>query len=176
MNQIKWDEYVKFNQVLHGGLSNSGGVEYIFKKWIPFGRFLDVGCGEQRQIENWVVEKGCSYMGVDLFPVKGRINAVQGDMHELPFEDKSFDVVFVHNVFEHSISPFIALNEFSRVLSGDGFIIIGLPIGEGHDLGEEHFLNLTYNQLLNLASKCNLSVEQTEIFDNMTFYKLVKIK
>jgi len=64
VNQIKWDEYVKFNQVLHGGLSNSGGVEYIFKKWIPFGRFLDVGCGQQTQVETLVVEKGCSYMGV----------------------------------------------------------------------------------------------------------------
>ena len=46
------------------------------------------------------------------------------DVHELPFEDGSFDAVFVHAVLQHVREPLRALAEMHRVLKPGG--VVGL--------------------------------------------------
>ena len=56
---------------------------------------------------------------------KGR--AVQADAQFLPFEDKTFDLIFAREVFEHIIYPDKFLAETKRVLKNKGEIILTTP-------------------------------------------------
>ena len=44
-----------------------------------------------------------------------KLNCVKGDMCELPFEDKSFDLFFVSSVLEHSPDVVKTISEAARV-------------------------------------------------------------
>lgn len=45
----------------------------------------------------------------------------------LPFPDKSFDIVIHHDVIEHTAKPYLMLKEQYRVLREDGVLIVGTP-------------------------------------------------
>ena len=49
---------------------------------------------------------------------------VQADFHDLPFENKSFDHIFVCFVLEHLQDPIDALNSLKRVLKDGGSITV----------------------------------------------------
>lgn len=73
---------------------------------------LDVGCGKGILVE-WAKKQGINACGLDFASGYG----VQGDLLDMPFEDKSFDMVTAFDVLEH-IRPedlHIALNEMKRV-------------------------------------------------------------
>lgn len=81
------------------------------------GSFLDVSCGRGELI------KAAAHMGFD--PVVGTEavpelcidNIIQAQIHDLPFDDNSFDVVTCIDVMEHILEPDIipALHELERV-------------------------------------------------------------
>lgn len=54
---------------------------------------------------------------------------VQGDIHELPFEDDYFDHVISKETLEHMISPTIALFEINRVMRKGGTFVHYIPSG-----------------------------------------------
>jgi SAM-dependent methyltransferase len=63
---------------------------------------------------------GFEYVGVD---VSGSEADLLADAHALPFEDQSFDAILSYAVLEHLQSPFMAIQEISRVLKpGGGFV------------------------------------------------------
>lgn len=53
---------------------------------------------------------------------------VKMDIHEMPFEDDSFDIVFCNHVMEHVDDDIKAMQEIKRVLNKDGWAIIQSPI------------------------------------------------
>ncbi|ABB14471.1 class I SAM-dependent methyltransferase [Carboxydothermus hydrogenoformans] len=57
------------------------------------------------------------------------INIVLGDMFNMPFEDKTFDLVFNSGVMEHYrfSERVVLLKEYARVLKDDGLMIIAIP-------------------------------------------------
>ncbi len=52
---------------------------------------------------------------------------VVADAHSLPFHDDSFDLVFASEVLEHTIKPWIAAKEITRVTRLDGEIYMQTP-------------------------------------------------
>ncbi|WP_309492829.1 methyltransferase domain-containing protein [Candidatus Hecatella orcuttiae] len=73
---------------------------------------LDVGCGRSKQGD----------VNVDIDPtVKPDVVA---DMHHLPFQDKSFNKVFITHAFEHSGNPELLLRELTRVSKTQVTIIV----------------------------------------------------
>lgn len=54
-------------------------------------------------------------------------NRVLGDGHHLPFEDRSFDLVFAEYVFEHLPNPTLAIEEIRRVLAPGGSFVVLVP-------------------------------------------------
>jgi ubiquinone/menaquinone biosynthesis C-methylase UbiE len=64
--------------------------------------------------------------GVDLWPTDSRI--VRGDMHDLPFEDNEFDLVFASHVFEHSYDFAKVAEQCTRVLKTTGYLFAAIPI------------------------------------------------
>lgn len=69
---------------------------------------------------------------VDLFKIAP---AYVGDIHEMPFESASFDVIWASNVLEHVFAPYIALMECRRVLRPFGLTLFTVPSFEGGEGG-----------------------------------------
>jgi SAM-dependent methyltransferase len=95
---------------------------------------VDVGCGTGailKQLGN--PEKN---VGIDLAPEaisfcrqRGLNNVQQGDIHELPFPDASFDAVICSSVLYHEWVSDVegAVREMHRVLRPDGVLLINVP-------------------------------------------------
>lgn len=52
---------------------------------------------------------------------------VRLDIHELPFDNESFDCVICTEVLEHVYSPYKALDEIHRILKPKGSLILSVP-------------------------------------------------
>ncbi len=61
---------------------------------------------------------------LDLNPMPAE-RKVQGDAERLPFEDKSFDVVFCGNLLHHLVEPLVAVREMARVARS--FVVLVEP-------------------------------------------------
>jgi SAM-dependent methyltransferase len=93
---------------------------------------LDVGCGN-----GWssflLSLKQANVTGVDLHPrsfeppISSLLRYQQGSATQLPYSDRSFDIVTTHECLEHIDSPIMAMNEFDRVLKSGGYVCIVGP-------------------------------------------------
>lgn len=102
-------------------------------------RVLECGCNEGF-LSSALIEAGHNVTSIDkdqkqldkakgFFGIEGKI----GDVNELSFGDKEFDVVIGGELLEHVENPFKALGEMFRVARDR--VIITLPVGE-YWLGE----------------------------------------
>jgi ubiquinone/menaquinone biosynthesis C-methylase UbiE len=106
--------------------------------------FLDVGCGAGYSMKLAYDTRNCIVQGVDAEPFRhgvgraweasdvpaGQENAfriLQGVGEALPYEDKSFDVVYSSHVLEHANNELQFLKEAERVMKDTGVLIIGMP-------------------------------------------------
>lgn len=94
---------------------------------------LVIGCNE-----GWEVERlnkwNKKVIGVDIVPSvvkygreKNGLDLRLMDMHQLDFEDETFDMVFIKGTLEHSHKPTVVLSEIIRVLKPLGKIFINVP-------------------------------------------------
>lgn len=60
--------------------------------------------------------------------IESPLAKVKMDVHQIPFEDNSFDVVFCNHVMEHVEDDTLACKEINRVLKKDGWGIIQSPV------------------------------------------------
>lgn len=98
---------------------------------------IDVGCGAGYSMEKALKERNCDCCGIDPCPgqhgvgryeeLNNSLNIKQGYAESIPYEDKSFDVVYSSHVLEHVDSEEKALLEMKRVLRDNGVLIIGMP-------------------------------------------------
>jgi SAM-dependent methyltransferase len=97
-------------------------------------RILDVGTGTGIAAEA-AVAAGCEVTGLDAAPgmlALARLAVpsatfVDGDMHELPFADSTFDVVIAVHVLLFSHDPVVALREWRRVTRSSGRLSVSVP-------------------------------------------------
>jgi len=75
-------------------------------------------------------ELGMDAIGIDIAPHPPLV--VQGDAHDLSFEDGEFDFVF-SNSFDHSIYPDKFLSEMQRVLKSGGYGLLHLQLTKSVD-------------------------------------------
>ncbi|MDO8622951.1 MAG: class I SAM-dependent methyltransferase [archaeon] len=136
---------------------------------------LDVGNGRSKELSEFLFDNFDikDYSGLDIVDYSNSWTIV-GDMHDMDFVNETFDVLIYNNVLEHSISPYLALLEANRVLKSEGIIIVGLPIGSGHDVSESHFINLTRHQLQNLSTKTGFKLVEYKDVGTMCYYMLRK--
>ncbi len=66
-----------------------------------------------------------NYITADL---ESPLAKVKMDIHEMPFDDNSFEVVFCNHVMEHVENDFKSMSEIFRVLKPGGFAIIQIPL------------------------------------------------
>lgn len=113
---------------------NSAG--YLLDRLRPGDRILDVGCGPgtitadlARRVPDGAV------VGVDraegvLDEARAAADGLDhvsfrvADVHALPFDDGSFDVVHAHQVLQHLVDPVGALREMARVTRRGGIVAV----------------------------------------------------
>ena len=91
------------------------------------GRILDNGCGIGLLFEK---VSGDRVVGLDISREMLRCAArrsdqlILGNSQELPFKDKSFDVVFCRSLLHHLPEPGLAVKEMARVLRSEGEAVL----------------------------------------------------
>ena len=85
-------------------------------------RCLCIGARSGAEVKA-LIDLGHNAIGIDLEPGVDNPYVKAGDMHNLKFEDKSFDVVY-SNVFDHVYDLEKALSEVKRVLKNNGHFIL----------------------------------------------------
>lgn len=122
---------------------------------------LSVGCGSGAELDYL---PGEFIHGLDINPINESDSVKIGDMHDLPYEDDSFDLVYSRDSFEHSIAPIVALDEMARV--SKRYVVIILP----EDLWIEsiwHIIIPNMRQLMALAEKIGLSLKYHRELNSM---------
>jgi ubiquinone/menaquinone biosynthesis C-methylase UbiE len=121
--------------------TNYGNSPYLDESILSITKFeegdviLDIGCGQGRFFEKVHSEnKNISCFGLDLSKEMIRIASEKatenchfnvGESDSLPYEKCSFSKIFCMNSFHHFSDPEKSLSEISRVIKGNGEIIIG---------------------------------------------------
>lgn len=103
-------------------------IQNFSKSVVPSKRVLDVGCG-LRPYEKYF--KHCDYIGIDV-EVSGREMDDKKpdkfyDRLNIPFEDKSFDIVICTEVLEHCVDTDKLLSEMYRILKISGILFLTVP-------------------------------------------------
>ena len=76
-------------------------------------------------IERFEALQNLDYVTADL---ESPLAKVKMDVHDIPFPDNSFDVVFCNHVLEHVTDDLKACSEFNRVLKPAGWGILQSPV------------------------------------------------
>jgi SAM-dependent methyltransferase len=96
---------------------------------------LDVGGGDR------MIKLPC-FVNFDRFRYSGLVSVV-GDAHHLPFRDDAFDVILCEAVIEHLRKPWVAVEEFYRVLKFGGYVYAEVPFMQPVHAYPSHYFNMT---------------------------------
>ncbi len=130
------------------------------RKSVEFESLLEVGPGLGYDA-NWWAESGKKVVALDSSPseilsdrASGRFEVVDGDMHDIPFPDCSFDSILSKHALEHSLLPMVAIEETRRVLKMGGYFMVITPTGS-HEALEGHYIpGWNADQLSYLLAVC----------------------
>lgn len=100
-------------------------------------RVLDLGAGGRRIAPGVVTFDAVAGPEVD----------VVGDIHQLPFDDGSFDCIFCTGTLEHVQDPWQAVREMHRVLRGGGLVHIDVPFIQGYHADPTDYWRFTRDGL-----------------------------
>jgi len=121
--------------------------EYLTKG----GRALGI-CARTGQEIVALQNLGMDAIGIDIAPHPPLV--IQGDAHDLSFEDEEFDFVF-SNSFDHSIYPEKFLSEMQRVLKQGGYGLLHVSLSEGVDDYAENII-VDLQPILDLLIYCDI--------------------
>lgn len=103
----------------------------------PGLRAIEIGCGEGHSTKRLrdLLPDNCDLAASEyveqLVPVAQKNNPglqiIQESAYETKHKDETFDIVFLLEVLEHLDFPDKALQELSRILKKDGYLILGVP-------------------------------------------------
>jgi SAM-dependent methyltransferase len=107
----------------------------ISKHLSPDAVWLDAGCGlrlledDMDGLEDWLATHCGRIIGMDLSAKSHRNidTLVSGSLYELPFADRSLDLVTCNMVVEHLERPVVAFLEVARCLRPGGALVVITP-------------------------------------------------
>lgn len=103
------------------------------KKFKSEGKLLDVGCSygfylkafNQQGYSAWGID--ISKRAVEYAKVNFKVRAIHGNFEKYIFDEESFDVVTLFDVFEHFSDPIHILKKINWILKRNGILIIQTP-------------------------------------------------
>jgi 2-polyprenyl-3-methyl-5-hydroxy-6-metoxy-1,4-benzoquinol methylase len=94
------------------------------------GRILDVGCGDGSFL-SYAHQNGWNVTGLDI-----RISSearelpcrlLEGRLGQIDIESRSFDIIYINHVLEHTQNPLADLEISRQLMAADGLIFVGVP-------------------------------------------------
>jgi SAM-dependent methyltransferase len=86
---------------------------------------------------------------IDIYPRSE--NVIEADMHNMPFLDNYFDIIYTHHSLDHSLFPEKAVNEMYRVSKKSAFWIHTIPFD---DYGKEEAIDFdSPNEIISFLKK-----------------------
>ncbi|OGE56259.1 hypothetical protein PENARI_c003G11259 [Penicillium arizonense] len=136
MPQVYTTDHSKSVLQTHSWRTAQNSAPHLIPHIQPTHKILDVGCGPGSiSVSLAKLVPGGSVTGVEYVsdPLSGaralaqaegvtNITFQEGDIHALPFEDGSFDIVHAHQVLQHIADPVLALREMRRVVKRGGIV------------------------------------------------------
>lgn len=114
--------------------------EFDLLKEIKDKIILDIGAGSGGKTTFYAISGGKRVIGIDTeeeFIIQARkfalsknvknIDFIVANAEKMPFQDASFDMCIMNDVFEHVSNPEIVLKEVNRVLKVNGKVLINSP-------------------------------------------------
>ena len=96
-------------------------------------RILDIGCGAGFVL-SVLKKKGFRVSGVDLSPRAAEVANIDygvdvqvGDLKNMSFSEKEFDVVLLLHTLEHLANPRVILKQIKRILADQGRLVLQVP-------------------------------------------------
>jgi ubiquinone/menaquinone biosynthesis C-methylase UbiE len=161
----------------------------LLQRWVTFPtpRILDAGCGTGAAMTGYLAEYG-TVTGVDLYSQalefcrkRNAARLTRGSVLQLPFASGSFDLVTSFDVlYERAVSnERAALNQFFRVLSPNGRLLLRLPAYDWlrgqHDKNVHTNRRYTKRLVKELLEQSGFIVEHVS-YANMLLFPLAVIK
>ncbi len=94
---------------------------------------------EQTFYKRFKALKNINYYTADL---ESPLAEYHFDIHKIPFDENTFDVIMCNHVLEHVKDEFQVVREFKRVLKKTGWAILQVPINSGFETTYEDW-NIT---------------------------------
>lgn len=136
MRQDKFALYTQKHPSLALTTHTVEGLKYITELIPPleYPKMLDIGCADGCETDV-LHELGYDVIGI----TQGRVNVeyanrkypnvrvFEMDMHDLEFDNATFDCIYTNHTYEHALAPFILLLEMYSVLRPGGLLFINVP-------------------------------------------------
>jgi SAM-dependent methyltransferase len=142
----------------------------------PTAELLDAGCASGRTLDE-LVRYG-SVHGIELNPLgvaaarrRGHRDVHVAHVEEMPFPDKSFDVVTCLDVIEHTPDDIASLEELRRVTKPGGALVVTVPAYQSlfsrHDVVNRHYRRYRRSTLRAAAARSGWRVEFDTYFNSV---------
>jgi len=106
-------------------------------------------------------DDGKEAIGIDLVPCEPLV--IEGDFHNLSYEDDSFDFLF-SNVFDHALYPEKFCSEAFRVLKENGFMLWHLQVNVTNDAYGVHDINSLKGDFIKYLPNSAKIIKNTSIY------------
>ncbi|MDC7997742.1 class I SAM-dependent methyltransferase [Gilvibacter sediminis] len=117
----------------------ANGIQYLK---LPFHTYTGVDTHELsiNWCKKWISAYGSAYQFLHVPAYNKRYNKQAEKLQVLPFEDNSFDMIFLNSVFSHMITADVQfyLDEFSRLMKTGGLLYVTGFVEEGVPEMEEN--------------------------------------
>jgi len=124
-DEPQWDEPLSYGHNFY--------LSLIEKYTTSKGTLLDVGCGKGHLLKE-AKKRGWEVFGYDVdcksteyFSKKHNIKMFCGDFEKIKWESNSFNLVSMHQVFEHLKNPLSQLQIINSILIEGGLLFIVIP-------------------------------------------------
>lgn len=138
-----------------GGVAEVAGMRPLFPELFGAADCGHISTLSGRLSEAWAIAGACSPWATAYF----------GDMHDMPFDDATFDYLYCSNVGEHAAMPPAWALEMRRVLKPGARASISLPGFEGVEggVGPYHWHCLPEHCWRELFRKSGIAVDEVRI-------------
>ena len=160
-----------FDDLFCVSLNSDPWTPLILENVQPGSRALCVGCRWEEEVKFFRDILRLDAVGLDLFSVSELV--ITGDMHQMPFTNGEFKLVYSRNTLNKSRDPRLALSEMARVASGGGIVIIDDMLGYTEGVSPVNRTNVKtiewYKKFLGLVIDRVLYSKEIPIIDDDSY-------
>jgi SAM-dependent methyltransferase len=142
----------------------------------PDAQILDAGCGSGRtmqELEDYGTVQGIELDedAAELARSRGHGPVTVGRLEQLPWPDRTFDLITSLDVIEHTPDDRATLAELLRVCRPGGWLLVTVPAYQGlwseHDEANHHYRRYSRSMLRNAAAGAGWTVTRMTSFNSV---------